>query len=107
MNGNKISFGEMRKRKRGIFGIFDEIEEMFKEMESSLTRQTGGSGYSIQVTYDETGRPVVRVQTYGNVDKDALRKEIESRYPGAKIIGLEKRPLIEEITEETKEEDKK
>jgi len=97
----------MRRRKRGIFGIFDEIEEMFKEMESSLMKQTGSSGYSIQVTYDKTGRPVVKVQTYGNVDKDALRKEIESRYPGAKIVGLEKRPLIEEITEETEDKDKK
>ena len=90
----------MKKKRKTPFGIFDDMEEIFKEFESKLPSKGGGSGYSIQVTYDETGRPVVRVETYGNVDKEKLRKEIEREYPGAKIVGLKKEPLIEEIEEE-------
>ena len=88
----------MRKKKR-IFNIFDEFDEFFKEMESSFKGKTG-SGYSITVTYDEHGKPLVNVKTYGEVNKEELRKEIEKKYPGAKIIGLEKKPLIEEVDED-------
>ena len=59
----------------------------------------GGSGYSISVTYDDKGRPVVKVQTHGNVDMAELRRDIERRYPGAKVEGLEKQPLIRVVDE--------
>ena len=86
-----------KKRKRGFFNLFDEMDEFMKGFEP----ETGsGSGYSISVTYDEYGRPIVDVKTYGEVDKKALKKELEKSYPGAKIKGLEEKPLIEEINED-------
>ena len=48
---------------------------------------------------------MVQVKTHGEVDTAKLRKDIEQRYPGAKIEGLEKKPLIRIIDEE--EENKK
>ena len=60
------------------------------------------SGYSISVIYDEKGKPVVQVKTYGDVDTAELRRDIEQRYPRAKIEGLEKKPLITIIDEEEK-----
>ena len=91
-----------RKRKRRFFDIFGFGEEDFL---FGGEPTEGGSGYSISVTYDEKGKPVVHVKTHGNVDTAELRRDIEQRYPGAKIEGLEKKPLIRIINEE--EEKKK
>ena len=66
----------------------------------------GGSGYSIIVTHDKEGKPVVRVEAHGDVDIKELRKDIEQRYPGARIEGLEKQPLIRIVDEKKKEKDK-
>jgi len=57
----------------------------------------GESGYSISVTYDNSGKPVVQVQTRGDVNTTELRRDIEQQYPEAKIKGLEKKPLIKVI----------
>jgi len=65
----------------------------------------GGSGYSIIVTHDKEGKPVVRVEAHGDVDIKELRKDIEQRYPGARIEGLEKQPLIR-IVDDKKEKNK-
>ncbi|RLG60739.1 hypothetical protein DRN86_01765 [Candidatus Geothermarchaeota archaeon] len=89
------------KKKKSFFDVFEDIDKIFEEMQKSFTSSMkGSSGYSISVTYDETGRPVVKVETYGDVDKASLKKEIERKYPGAKIIGLKTEPLIEEINED-------
>lgn len=91
-----------RKRKRRFFDFSDffdfglDEEKLFEEMPME-----GGSGYSISVTYDEKGKPVVEVKTYGDIDTDELRKDIERKYPGAKIKGLEKEPLIRIVDEKT------
>ncbi len=89
-----------RKRKKRFSDFFGFGEEDFL-----LGRETsrGGSGYSISVTYDDAGKPIVQVKTHGNVDVTKLRKDIEQRYPGAKIEGLEKKPLIRIVDEEEKE----
>ncbi len=73
--------------------FFDEFNEIFKKL-----REKGGSssGYSISVTYTPDGKPIVNVETYGDVDENSLRKEIEKQYPGAEIKGLGKEPLIKE-----------
>ena len=63
--------------------------------------------YSISVTYDEEGKPVVEVKTYGDVDVAELRRDIEQRYPGARIEGLEKKPLIRIVDEEKEAKDRK
>ena len=73
-----------RKRKRRFFDLFGFGEEDFL-----LGQETGGSGsgYSISVTYDEAGKPVVQVKTYGDFDVAELRRDIEQRYPGVRIEG--------------------
>jgi hypothetical protein len=93
-----------KKRKRpfsDIFG-FDEEDFLFEREPAE-----GGSGYSISVTYDEKGKPVVQVKTYGDVDVAELRRDIEQRYPGARIEGLEKKPLIRIVDEEEEKEEAK
>jgi len=96
-----------RGRKRKPFDIFDFGEEDF--LLGSKPAE-GGSGYSMSVTYDEKGKPVVKVQTYGDFNPAELRRDIEKKYPGARIEGLEKQPLIrvvgEEETEAEREETK-
>jgi len=87
---------ERKKRRRfsDLFG-FDE-EKLFLGEEPI----EGESGYSISVTYDGSGKPVVQVKTRGDVDVAELRKDIEQQYPGARIEGLEKKPLIKVVGEE-------
>jgi len=89
-----------RRRKRPFFNLFGFDEEDFL---FGREPAEGGSGYSISVTYDEKGKPVVRVKTYGDVDAAELRRDIEQRYPGARIEGLEKKPLIRIVDEEEEE----
>jgi len=83
-----------RKKKRRFFDLFGFDEEDFLFGQEPVE---GESGYSISVTYDNSGRPVVQVQTRGDVDTTELRRDIEQQYPGAKIKGLEKKPLIKVI----------
>jgi len=85
------------KRKKGFFDLFGPDEDFLFDAKSF---SEGGSGYSVSVTYDEKGKPVVKVQTRGDLDAAELRRDIEQRYPGAKIEGLEKQPLIRVVGEE-------
>lgn len=85
-----------RKRKRRFFDLFNFDEEDFLFGREPIE---GGSGYSVSVTYDEGGRPVVRVETHGDADVTELRKDIEQRYPRARIEGLEKQQLIRIVDE--------
>jgi len=91
-----------RKRKRRFFDLFGLGEDDFLFGGKSTQ---GGSGYSISVTYDSKNKPVVHVKTQGDVDTTELRRDIEQRYPGAKIEGLERKPLIRIIDEEEKKSD--
>jgi len=98
---------EHKRKRKSLFDIFDFDEESFlfgRELEP--TRGEGGSGYSMSVTYDAKGKPVVKVETYGEVDMAELRRDIQQRYPGAKIEGLEKQPLIRVVGEEKTEKQK-
>ena len=88
-----------RKRKRRFFDLFGFGENDFL---FGGEPTEGGSEYSMSVTYDEKGKPVVQVKTYGYVDTAELRRDIEQRYPRVKIEGLEKKPLIRIIDEEEK-----
>lgn len=91
-----------RKRKRRFFDLFSFDEEDFLFGREPVE---GGSGYSISVTYDESGKPLVQVKTRGDVDVAELRRDIEQRYPGARIEGLEKKPLIRVVGEKKEEEE--
>ncbi len=92
-----------RKRKKRFFDLFDFNEDFpfGKELAE------GGSGYSISVTYNDTSKPVVHVKTRGDIDVAELRRDIEQQYPGARIEGLEKRPLIRVVGEEKEEKERK
>lgn len=97
----------VRKRGKEVYSTpfsFNERDFLLEPKEFS----EGDSGYSISVTYDEKGKPLVKVQTHGNVDVTELQRDIEKRYPRAKIEGLKKQPLIRIIDEEqTPEEERK
>jgi hypothetical protein len=93
-----------RKRKKPFFDFFGFDEEDFLFGREPVE---GGSGYSISVTYGESGKPVVQVKTHGDVDLAELRRSIEQRYPGARIEGLEKKPLIRIVGEEKEEKERK
>jgi len=92
-----------RKRKRPFFDLFGFDEEDFLFGREPVE---GSAGYSISVSYDESGKPLVQVKTHGDVDVAELRRDLEQRYPGAKIEGLEKKPLIR-IVDEKEEEERK
>ncbi|MCK5593003.1 hypothetical protein KAI31_02785 [Candidatus Bathyarchaeota archaeon] len=83
-----------RKKKRRFFDLFGFDKEDFLFGQEPAE---GESGYSISVTYDNSGKPVVQVQTRGDVNTTELRRDIEQQYPGARIKGLEKKPLIKVI----------
>jgi len=99
---------ERKRKRRGIFDIFDFDEDSFLfRNELEHTKDESGSGYSMSVSCDEKGKPVVKVETYGNVDMTELRRDIQQRYPGAKIEGLEKQPLIRVVGEDETEKQKR
>jgi len=93
------------KRKKEFFDLFG-FDSDFPKPDSF---SGGGSGYSISVAYDEKGKPNVKVQTRGDVDVAELRRDLEGRFPGANIEGLEKQPLIRVVDETPvlKEEERK
>ena len=91
-----------RKKKKRFFDLFGFDEKDFLVGQNA---GGGGSGYSMSVTYDEAGKPVVQVRTYGGVDEAELRRDIEQKYPGAKIEGSEKKPLIRIVDEEEEEKE--
>jgi hypothetical protein len=98
---------ERKRKRREPFDFFSFDEDSFPfGSELEPTKGKGETGYSMSVTYDDKGKPVVKVETYGNVDAAELRRNIQQRYPGAKIEGLEKQPLIRIVGEEQTEKQK-
>ena len=91
-----------RKKKKRFFDLFG-----FDEKDFLVGQNAGGagSGYSMSVTHDEAGKPVVQVKTYGGVDEAELRRDIKQKYPGAKVEGLAKKPLIRIVDEEEEEKE--
>ncbi|MEM0357244.1 MAG: hypothetical protein QXL77_02565 [Candidatus Bathyarchaeia archaeon] len=53
-----------------------------------------GSGYTISLTYDEEGNPIVDVKTYGEVDSAKIRRDIERLYPNAQIRHINEEPTV-------------
>ncbi|MFQ5711647.1 MAG: hypothetical protein ACE5GD_07700 [Candidatus Geothermarchaeales archaeon] len=96
---------EKKRKRKGLFDVFgfEDVESLFEDFD--VSGGPGGSGYSISVTYDEAGKPVVKVKAHGDIDKAKLREDIERKYPGAKIIGLEKEPLIRFVDEGEEEKE--
>jgi len=93
------------KRKKRGFDIFNFFDENFP-LDDSIGPESS-TGYSISVTYGSNGKPVVKVQTQGNIDKTALKNELKKKYSDAKIEGLADEPLIKEISTKTLKPEKK
>ncbi|MEM3458753.1 MAG: hypothetical protein QXN36_03900 [Candidatus Bathyarchaeia archaeon] len=76
-----------------LFGssIFEETESFFNEFPES--------GYSISVTQTPEGTKV-RAKIGKDADADALRRQLQQKYPNAEIEieGGRKEPLIREIS---------
>jgi len=94
-----------RRRKRSII---DELfgGSMFEETETLLD-ELPESGYSISVVQTPEGTKV-RAKVGKDTDVNALRKQLQQRYPDAQIEieGGRKEPLIREIsTKAVKKED--
>jgi hypothetical protein len=92
----------MRRKRKSIFdeffgeSLFDEWDEIFKKFENLSIP----SGYSITIT--QTGdKTEIHVKAGEDVDVDELKRELELKYPGAKIYieGGRKSRMIEEISE--------
>lgn len=86
--------------------IFDEIfGGPFSEIESLLDTSIGQgqTGYSIEIT-QKGDEKIIKVKTFGNVNKTALRSELQKQHPDAKIIfegeKEEETYLIKEVREE-------
>jgi len=99
---------EKRRRRSFIeefFGdsLFDEVDGLFKEF--SEGEFTGG--YSISVVQTPEGTKV-KAKIGKDTDANALRKQLERQYPGAKIEieGGKQEPLIREISTKTLHEEK-
>lgn len=104
-----------REKRRGrslideFFGgrFFEDVESLLKDFTEDAFR----GGYSISVIQTPEGTRV-KAKVSKDVDANALRKQLERQYPGAKIEieGGKQEPLIREIStkpireEETREE---
>jgi len=53
-----------------------------------------GSGYTVSLTYDDEGNPIVDVKTYGDVDSAKIRRDIERLYPNAQIRHINEEPIV-------------
>jgi hypothetical protein len=93
------------KRKKRGFDISNFFDDNFM-LDDSIGSESS-SGYSISVTYGNDGKPVVKVQTQGKIDKTALKNELKKKYPDAEIEGLANEPLIKEISTKTLKPEKK
>ncbi|MCR6623127.1 MAG: hypothetical protein NDF52_02785 [archaeon YNP-WB-062] len=100
----------MRRKRKSVFdeffgeSLFDEWDEIFKKFENLNIP----SGYSISIT--QTGdKTEIHVKAGEDVDVDELKRELESKYPGAKIYieGGRRSRMIEEISESEEEDAKK
>jgi hypothetical protein len=53
-----------------------------------------GSGYTLHVSNDQCEHPVVDVKTYGKIDIQKLRREIERVFPNAHIRQMNQTPTV-------------
>ncbi|MCS7114728.1 MAG: hypothetical protein RMJ15_09010 [Nitrososphaerota archaeon] len=98
-----------KKRRRSLidafFGdsLFEEMESLFEDLpEAEFT-----GGYSISVVQTPEGTRV-KAKVGKDTDVQALRKQLEKQYPGAKIEieGGRQEPLIREISTKPVQEEK-
>jgi len=99
-----------RRKRKSIFDSFfndswfEEWEKMFEKFEDMSI----GSGYSISITQTPEGTEI-HVKAGEDVDVEDLKRDLERKYPGAKIFieGGRKAREIVEIREEEEEGEEK
>jgi len=75
----------------------DSLVELNSEETSFVLEPTSievGSAYTLQLGQDENEKTVVDVKTYGHVDLQKLRREIERMFPNAQIRQLSQSPSV-------------
>lgn len=102
---------EMEMIKKQSDREFKEIDKNFEVFDLTPKFKPGeskGKGFSIFIKTGTGEKPVVKVKTFGDVDREKLNKEIEHKFgiPLEKQ-GLEKGIRVPEKTEEPKTEIKK
>jgi len=89
-----------RKIRKGLFSdffgdsLFEDLEKIFERMEKG---EGLGTGYSIRVVQGPEGTNVY-VKASEDTDVAGLRRQLQQRYPGAKIHIEGGKPLIREIS---------
>jgi hypothetical protein len=53
-----------------------------------------GSAYTVQLSLDENEKTVVDIKTFGQIDHQKLRREIERMFPNAKIRQYNPNPSV-------------
>ena len=105
--GKVTVLGDRRKKR---FGFFDDIfSDFFGDFDEIFGDMGGmGGGYSISVMQTPEGT-IVEATISDDVDVEEFRKQLEQKYPGAKIIikGGRSGKKIERISEEKGEGEKK
>ncbi|PDM26986.1 hypothetical protein CP083_00955 [Candidatus Bathyarchaeota archaeon B24-2] len=97
-----------KEKRRSLFDLFFEdsllsdVEEIFRRLEEEPLTE----GYSINVTQGPEGTKVY-VKAGRNTDVEALRREIQQRYPNAEIHIEGGKPLIREVSTTPSEEKEK
>jgi predicted RNA-binding protein with TRAM domain len=90
-----------RKRKRSLIDEFfgDSLLGDIESLLRGFSEDSYIGGYSISVIQTPEGTRV-KVKVSGDTDVNALRKQLERQYPGAKIEieGGRREPLIKEVS---------
>lgn len=79
---------ERRKKLEGETVVELDPDKAFCILDS--TQVEVGSGYTVSVDYNEDGKPIIDVKTYGEVDTVNIRRAIQKLFPGAQIRTLKK-----------------
>jgi hypothetical protein len=81
-----------QKNKREAEGPELSAEESDFEIEPAHVEI--GSGYTLQITRDENEQSIIDVKTYGKIDMQKLRREIERAFPNAQIRQFNKTTCV-------------
>jgi hypothetical protein len=87
-----------------VVSLFDQKTKREPESPAEIDVENGfelepaqieiGSGYTLQVSHDQCEHPIVDVKTYGKVDVQKLRREIERVFPNAHIRQMSQAPTV-------------
>ena len=102
-------FSRFRKEFSSMDSQFNRLDKEFEVLDLSpfirqqrnptLKRGQGGSGFTIKITRRNNEQPRVDVKTFGNVDNNALRKEVNEEMQSLGMKSSSNGPLPEPAKE--------